>query len=157
MLYNILKLLDFSSKIIESFCKHFPLVWRCNLKFSLWFRIIYIEAVTELKKLEEVIRESFCCMLLLELKHHLKQLYGFADRYVLKFPLFICLYCLRKIIALKDIDSKSCSLNCVDHRKGSYFCWIMNDVLIRSYRSQFMRKTNEKSTCKADSFSLVCW
>jgi len=37
------------------------------------------EAVTDLKKLEECVRESFCCMLLLELKHHLKQLYGFAD------------------------------------------------------------------------------
>ncbi|XP_065070069.1 nipped-B-like protein A isoform X2 [Rhopilema esculentum] len=36
-------------------------------------------AEMDLKKLEEVVRDSFSCMLLLELKQHLKQLYGFAD------------------------------------------------------------------------------
>ena len=71
-------------------------LWRSSrvfTRFSLHHLLIiiftFLEAVTDLKRLEEVVRESFCCMLLLELKHHLKQLYGFADRYVKDHPAFL--------------------------------------------------------------------
>ena len=43
----------------------------------------------DLKKLEEVVGDSFSSMLLLELKQHLKQLYGFADRYATSQYLFL--------------------------------------------------------------------
>ncbi len=39
------------------------------------------ELQVDVESLQTITGESFGCMLLLELKHFLKQLYGFADRY----------------------------------------------------------------------------